>query len=121
MTGYACICAKAARLHYICISKNYCSHTVLRGLTGQNYHVRTTKLRVFEPHRCIISIAVSYLLVDTPKSRHVFTTYETSNSFQVSQIPHCSCQTVHYTQWVNNVQLFHNIQITDKNALQSLW
>jgi len=60
MTGYACICAKAARLHYIGNSKNYCSHTVLRGLTGQNYHVWTTKLRIFGPHRCILSIAVAY-------------------------------------------------------------
>lgn len=108
MTGYACICAKAARLHYTGISEHYCSHTVLRGLTRQNYHVWTTKLRVFGPHRCILSMAVAYLHVDTPKSRHVFTTYETSNSFQVSHIPYRSCQTVHYTQ-VNDVPLFHTI------------
>jgi hypothetical protein len=121
MTVYACMCAKDARLHFIGISTNYCSHTVVRGLTRQNYHVWATKLRIFGPHRCIFSTTVAYLRVNTPKSRHVFTTYETSKSFQVSQTPYSSCQNVHYTQRINNVHLFHDIISNQQNALQSLW
>jgi hypothetical protein len=77
------ICVKASRLHNIRFSKDYYTHTVLRGLTRQNDRVWPTKLRVFGAPRCTLSIAVAYLCVDTTKPQYVLTTYETSNSFRV--------------------------------------
>jgi hypothetical protein len=117
MTGYTCICAKAAMLHYIGSSENYCPRTVLRGLTRQNYRVWTTKLRVFEPHRCILSIAVAYLRVDKPKSLQVLrhTGLRKASEFLKYPIVPVKLFTTHR---VNNVQLFRNTSITNKTQFE---